>query len=320
MWVEHHNFLDCVRQAWFVRVDGTTIQNLVIKLKQTKLALRAWNRRVFCHTFERISTLENQIEELELQSQLNWDENLDRDLRMANAELTTWRRREEIRLSQMAKVKWSTNGDLNTRFFHACLALKRSKRVLSMRSNDAVFESPESIHQGAVDYFSSFLQGEPHAEQPNFDGLIDLVIFDEENASLVCTPSLEEVYAALSSIPVNSTPSPDGFGSRFYKSCWEVVKNDLWKAVLEFFDSKSLPKFFTASTRKWTLQQIPQAIINKIHQMMSSFFSSESNGKDKKKWVAWKHMGMPVAKGGIGVRLLHEVQTALHMRFAWNLL
>ncbi|KAG2701736.1 hypothetical protein I3760_06G058100 [Carya illinoinensis] len=54
--------------------------------------------------------------------------------------------------------------------------------------------------------------------------------------------------------------------------------------------------------------------------MMSSFFWGELNGKDKKKWVAWKHMGMPVAEGGIGVRLLHEVQTALHMRFARNLL
>ncbi|XP_042986314.1 uncharacterized protein LOC122314764 [Carya illinoinensis] len=486
IWVEHHNFLDCVRQAWSVRVDGMAIQNLVIKLKQTKLALRAWNIRVFGHTLERISTLENQIEELELQSQLNSDDNLDRDLQMANAELATWRHWEEIGLSQMAKVKWATEGYRNTKFFHACLALKRSKRLLI----------------------------EPTSEQPNFDGLIDPVISDEENASLLCAPSLEEVYDALSSIPVNSAPGPDGFGSGFYKSCWEVVKNDLWKAVLEFFDSKSLPKFFTASflvlipkvdsptgfdkfrhislcsvfyklcpkiivnrltgllprlvsmeqgafipgrsifenisltqemvqsinkrnhgsnimlkvdmtkaydrslvfsydewdnkrflpRRPWhktskishsrkrrllcntgfleghfplkylgvpimlgrlkqvhfedmmnkmrkklsgwkmrllssggklillrhvissmalhlfTVFHIPQVVINKINQMMGSFFWGESNGKDKKKWLAWKHMGMPVVEGGIGVRLLHEVQTTLHIRFAWNLL
>ncbi|XP_042981969.1 uncharacterized protein LOC122311447 [Carya illinoinensis] len=66
------------------------------------------------------------------------------------------------------------------------------------------------------------------------------------------------------------------------------------------------------------LKQIPQVVINKIHQMMSSFFWGELNGKDKKKWVAWKHMGMPVAEGGIGVRLLHEVQTVLHMSYKWR--
>ncbi|XP_042964658.1 uncharacterized protein LOC122298880 [Carya illinoinensis] len=166
---------------------------------------------------------------------------------MANTDLAMWRRREEIRLSQMTRIKWAMEGDQNTRFFHVCLTLNRSKQVLSMWSNDAMFESPESIHQGAVDYFSSFLQGELTSEHPNFDGLIDLVISDEDNASLLCAPSLEEVYAALSSISINSALGPDGFGSGFYKSCWEVVKNDLWKAVLEFFDSKSLPKFFTAS-------------------------------------------------------------------------
>ncbi|XP_042954594.1 uncharacterized protein LOC122291007 [Carya illinoinensis] len=332
MWVDHHNFLDCVRQAWSIRVDGTAIQKLVIKLKQTKVALQAWNRRVFRYTLERISTLENQSEELELQSQLNWDANLDNDLQMDNADLAMSPHQEEICLRQMAKIKWATEGDQNTKFFHVCLALKRSKRVLSMRSNDAVFESPESIYQGAVDYFSSFLQGEPTSEHPNLDGLIDPVISDEDNASLLCAPSLEEVYTALLSIPVNSAPGPDGFGSGFYKSCWEVVKNDLWKVMLEFFDSKSLPKFFTASFlvlipkvdsptgfdkfRPISLCSIPQVVINKIHQMMSSFFWGELNGKDKKKWVAWKHMGKPVAEGSIGVRLLHEVQTALHMRFA----
>ncbi|XP_042969092.1 uncharacterized protein LOC122301776 [Carya illinoinensis] len=179
--------------------------------------------------------IEDTVEGLELQSQFNWDENFDRDLHVANAKLATWHRREEIRLSQMVKLKWVTDGDRNSRFFHTCLALKRSKWVLSMRSNDAMFESPEGIHQGAIDYFSSFLQGEPPAEQPNFDGLIDPVISEEEDVSLVSAPSLEEVFAALSSIPVNSTPGLDGFGFGFYKSCWEVVKNDLWKAVLELF-------------------------------------------------------------------------------------
>lgn len=119
----------------------------------------------------------------------------------------------------MAKLKWTVDGDQNSKFFHACLATKRRKRVLEMRSNEVIYASPESIHHGAVDYFSSFLQGELPIENPNLEGLIDLVISVEENASLVRAPSLEEVFDALSSISVNSAPGLDGFGSGFYKSC-----------------------------------------------------------------------------------------------------
>lgn len=77
LWVEHHNFLDCVRQAWALRSGGSTIQNLIMKLKQTKVALRAWNKRVFGHTVHHIATLENRVEELELKLQLRWEEDID---------------------------------------------------------------------------------------------------------------------------------------------------------------------------------------------------------------------------------------------------
>ncbi|KAF5469005.1 hypothetical protein F2P56_013110 [Juglans regia] len=193
MWVEHQNFLDCVRQAWESRSGGSAIQNLIMKLKQTKVALCAWNKRVFGHTVSHIVTLEERVEELELKLQLHWEEDIDRELQGAILDLAIWRHREEIRLSQMAKLKWKVDGDRNSKFFHACLANKRRKRVLEMCSNEVVYTSPESIHQGAVDYFSNFLQGVSPVENPNLEGLIDSVISGEENASLVRAPSLDEV-------------------------------------------------------------------------------------------------------------------------------
>ncbi|KAF5459741.1 hypothetical protein F2P56_019662 [Juglans regia] len=189
--------------------------------------LREWNKRVFGLTLGCIDALEKQVEEIEQQLRVNWEENLERELHMVCSDLASWWRWEEIRLAQMAKLKWKVDGDRNSKFFHACLANKRRKRVLEMRSNVVVYETLKSIHQGAVEYFSSFLQGEPSVEPPRLDQYIDSIISDEENISLLRAPSLGEVFDALSAIPSQSAPGPDGFGWRFYKSCWVVVKIDV---------------------------------------------------------------------------------------------
>ncbi|XP_042987468.1 uncharacterized protein LOC122315558 [Carya illinoinensis] len=204
MWVDYHDFLDCVRLAW-------------------------------------------EIEGIEQQLQLSWKDNLGKDLHEAVSDLATWRHWEEVRLAQMAKLKWKMEGDRNTKFFLACLTNKRRKRVLHMQSNGVVFETPESIHQGAIEYFTSFLHGEPPIEQPSLEDYIAPVISEEDNASLTHPPTIAEVFEVVSSIPPQSASGPDGFGPGFYKTCWVIVKVDVWKAVLEFFVSKNLPKYFTAS-------------------------------------------------------------------------
>ncbi|KAF5481361.1 hypothetical protein F2P56_002018 [Juglans regia] len=76
MWVDHHSFLDCVWVGWDFRVEGSAIQILTRKLKPTKVVLREWNKRVFGHTLGRIDALEKQVEEIEQQFQVNWEENL----------------------------------------------------------------------------------------------------------------------------------------------------------------------------------------------------------------------------------------------------
>ncbi|KAF5471342.1 hypothetical protein F2P56_011784 [Juglans regia] len=68
------------------------------------------------------------------------------------------------------------------------------------------------------------------------------------------------------------------------------------------------------------LHMDPQAIINKIHRLMSFFFWGEIEGWEKKKRMAWKHFYKPVEEGGHRLRHLHDMQKVLHMRFTWNLI
>ncbi|XP_040994317.1 uncharacterized protein LOC121240856 [Juglans microcarpa x Juglans regia] len=195
-----------------------------------------------------INSLESHVEELENKLHQSWDEATERDLLVSSSELDTWLRSEDTRLAQLSKLKWHVEGDRNTNFFHACLANKRHTRVVEMRSsNGMVFNSPESLHQGAVDFFSTFLQGMPTRLLPDLSTLISPVISNSDNSRICSVPTVNEVFSALSSIPSNSDPRPNGFGLSFFKSCWEVVKKDVLEAMSEFFVSKQLPRFFTAS-------------------------------------------------------------------------
>lgn len=49
-------------------------------------------------------------------------------------------------------------------------------------------------------------------------------------------------------IPVESSLRPDGFGSGFYRACWDIVENDVVDAVIDFFLGMPLPRFYTTSS------------------------------------------------------------------------
>ncbi|XP_040999420.1 uncharacterized protein LOC121245211 [Juglans microcarpa x Juglans regia] len=233
MWVEHPDFMNFVQNVWSESVTGSGLFKLTSKLKKLKVALREWNKRVFGRTNNHIAILEDKVESLEHLLQRDWDNDIERELVRCSNELYSWRRREDIRLAQMAKIKWRMDGDRNTKIFHVWLSNKRHRKIHKLRtSNGMEFNSPEEIHLGAVDYFSEFLQrSNPAREVPDLTRLISSVINEGDCVQLCGIPSLVEVKEALSSIPINSSPGPNGFGAGFFMSCLEVVKVEVLEAI-----------------------------------------------------------------------------------------
>ena len=46
---------------------------------------------------------------------------------------------------------------------------------------------------------------------------------------------------------LDSAAGPDGFNGYFYNFCWEIIKDDLFAAVSEFFAMGELPKAWTCA-------------------------------------------------------------------------
>ncbi|KAG2696272.1 hypothetical protein I3760_07G050900 [Carya illinoinensis] len=81
----------------------------------------------------------------------------------------------------------------------------------------------------------------------DLSNLVQHSILEEENANLLQLPSIQEVKEAMFSIPVDSSPGPDGFGSGFYKACWDIVEVDVVATVRELFLGIPIPRFYSAS-------------------------------------------------------------------------
>lgn len=57
--------------------------------------------------------------------------------------------------------------------------------------------------------------------------------------------SIQEVKDCVFSIDPNSSLGPDGLSGKLYQSAWNVIAEDIHRAVLAFFKGDSIPKFMS---------------------------------------------------------------------------
>ena len=57
------------------------------------------------------------------------------------------------------------------------------------------------------------------------------LINDDDNQLLNSPVSIREIKKALFNMDPDKAPGPDGFIARFYISCWDIIKSDLYRMV-----------------------------------------------------------------------------------------
>jgi hypothetical protein len=65
--------------------------------------------------------------------------------------------------------------------------------------------------------------------------VIPSLVTEDINAILTMLPSHSEIKAVVFALNKDSAPGLDGFGAFSYQHYWDIVKDDVINAVLEFF-------------------------------------------------------------------------------------
>ena len=135
------------------------------------------------------------------------------------------------------RKEWLVNGDRNSRYFQQQANTRRKRKLICKLKDDCGIwiDDPQTIADKFVhDYTTRFLStGQGGNTMPNPQ--LDSGISYSDNLRLIEIPDMMEVKTALFSIDSSKTPGSDGFGAGFFKQYWEVLKNDFFQCIVEFF-------------------------------------------------------------------------------------
>ena len=147
MWLSHPTFLDLVKRVWSFPQVGSSMSQLIAKLKLLKRELKVWNWSIFGDLNRSISATQDQI--FVIQNRLASEGHSDDLLRLemeAIADLDKLLSQQEVFLLEQSHVKWLKEGDRNSSFFHNVLKHCRSKKLLShMKIGDEIVENVDQI-------------------------------------------------------------------------------------------------------------------------------------------------------------------------------
>ncbi|KAL2248467.1 UNVERIFIED_CONTAM: hypothetical protein Sindi_2699000 [Sesamum indicum] len=139
---------------------------------------------------------------------------------------------------QKAKIHHLKEGDRNTKFFHDMVKRNVARNSIGAitRANVTIITAAEDIAQEFVDYYTSLLGTDAHT-LPVDDGVFEWgpLLYPEHTVELCRTVTPLEVKDAIFHISDNKAPDPDGYSSCFFKKAWNIVGDQVCKAVLDFF-------------------------------------------------------------------------------------
>jgi hypothetical protein len=140
-----------------------------------------------------------------------------------------------IKARQRARIKWLKLGDANTKYFHSRAAHRKQKnRIQSLVTDEGIATTPSELEGVIYDHMSKIIGTDiPCTQKFDWPQLgLPVIDLSEMDAPF----SLDELKNAVFSMPSDKASGPYGFSAGFFKTSWNVVKDDLLRALNKFYD------------------------------------------------------------------------------------
>ncbi|XP_070034633.1 uncharacterized protein [Nicotiana tomentosiformis] len=154
---------------------------------------------------------------------------------------------EEEFWKQKSGMAWFKEGDLNTRFFHVQVNCRRRHLKLKRIQNDQDIwiEGNDDLGEEAVNFFQELFCEQTVPTTFVIINHVPSMVSMEHNEDLVKQPIKEEVKHVVFGLNGDSAGAPDGFTGKFFHSCLDIIKDDIFSMVKSLFNGHELLLFVT---------------------------------------------------------------------------
>ncbi|KAG6503717.1 hypothetical protein ZIOFF_036041 [Zingiber officinale] len=194
------------------------LQKLQIKLRRLKEHLKWWNEDVFGNIHDKVKLEEERY--AAAKKKFDADHSVVNRIQMGESQASLFKtlHMEEMFWKQKEATKWMGEGDRNIKLFHNLIQKRRlAGRIFRIWERGSCLEKAELIQASGLSFFENLLAN-------------------------------EEIKQVVWDIHEDGVAGPDGFSVAFYKECWEPIKEDVFEAVLDFFNGGTFPRGMAATT------------------------------------------------------------------------
>lgn len=206
-WLKEKDFQMHAKTVWEKNIN----RPFSVRTNRLAGALRIWCRKKK-PLQEELTTLEEQIKQVQLQPMQNQDHALEALLvnkyEQSMTKLTDY-------YMQRAKKQWIKDGDRNTSYFHkAIIKRRRRNTIVSVKDeNDILQYMPDQISNTFVNYFRHiFASSNTNIGRP----FVETQRPHEAQDYTYTVPEKQELWDTLKEMKRNASPGPDGFNVEFY--------------------------------------------------------------------------------------------------------
>ncbi|VFQ96415.1 unnamed protein product [Cuscuta campestris] len=204
MWIKHETFQGLVLQYWQPPVLGSKQFSLCSKLKRLKHPLKSLNNNSFSHISNRAKEAKQAYSDVMKELMINPNDQALLD----NAEI-----------KRKNAIPFLVKGD--------------ASKITSLKEVSDCF----------LEYYTALFGNASNVEPINHEFLTTgPSVPASAYSSLLVTVTMEEVRGVVYEIGSDKAPGPDGYTAAFFKTQWDIVGQDVYGAVLEFFNTGKLLK------------------------------------------------------------------------------
>ncbi|XP_042484235.1 uncharacterized protein LOC122064574 [Macadamia integrifolia] len=243
-WTENESFMKVVKESWDEWISGSAIYVFSQKIKRLKGAIRPWAKQNVPNINLELEAAQKGMEEVQGEIEINGmnGQIFSREADAKTRLLKAMENHEKL-WAEKARMRWRTQGDRCSKFFHVSAKIRRLKNSIhTLKKEDKQIISDNSQLEDYVSgFYENFLKGSETSEHLDLLDCIPKVLDDHDRWRLDVLPSNAEIKEAVWELDLESAPGPDGFPDKFYRSCWEIINLDVCNAVRSFFNEGRMP-------------------------------------------------------------------------------